>query len=144
MEKTVLSVQQYLSKAARYCALAEHSEAQVRQKLYQWGCEPADMDTIIDYLFDNNYLNEERFCQAFVHDQVFYQAWGRQKIRAALQAQHIPYAIVDKALENIDEIEYNRQLCHLIEKKKGTDRDRLMRFLLQRGFTYEEINNQLG
>lgn len=144
MEKTVLSQPQYQSKAARYCALAEHCEAEVREKLYQWACPSAWMDAVIDYLYDNNYLNDERYCMAFVHDKVAYQAWGRQKIRAALSARKLPRFLIDKALKNIDEIEYNKQLRHLIDKKKGTEFEKLVRFLMQRGFTYEEITSTLS
>lgn len=143
MEKTVLSQPEYLSKAARYCALVEHCEAEVREKLYQWSCPECWHDDIIDYLYDQNFLNDERYCRAFVHDKVAYQAWGRVKIRAALMARHLPTALIDTALKNLDKAEYDRQLVHLIEKKQSPDRDKLLRFLLQRGFTYDEIEQQL-
>lgn len=143
MEKNVLSQPEYRSKAARYCAAAEHCEAEVREKLYQWSCPAAWHDDIIDYLYDNSYLNDERYCRAFVHDKIAYQAWGRVKIQAALSARHLPSVLITAALKDADEIEYNRQLSRLIEKKKGTEPERLVRFLLQRGFTYAEITAQL-
>lgn len=102
------------------------------------------MDSIVDYLYENNYLNDERYCAAFVHDKVAYQAWGRQKIRAALSVRKLPGYLIDKALKNIDEIEYNKQLSRLIEKKKATEFDKLVRFLMQRGFTYDEITSSLS
>lgn len=139
MEKTVLSQSEYRSKAARYCALVEHCEAEVRTKLYQWSCPEAWHDEIIDYLYEQNYLNDERYCAAFVHDQVAYQGWGQMKIRAALTARHLSSASIDRAMRNIDFTEYDRHLTRLIEQKKGTERDKLIRYLLQRGFTMDEI-----
>lgn len=144
MEKTDLSLPEFVSKAARYCAAAEHCETEVREKLYQWSCPGAWVDQVIDGLYEQNYLNDVRYCAAFVHDKVAYQAWGRQKIRAALQARRLPGRLIDEALKNIDFIEYNRQLKRLVEKKKGTEPDRLVRFLLQRGFTYDEITSSLS
>lgn len=143
MEKTVLSQPEYRSKSARYCAAAEHCESEVRDKLYQWGCPAAWHDSIIDYLYDNAYLNDERYCRAFVHDKVAYQGWGRLKIQAALSAKRLPSAQINAAIKDIDEIEYNRQLQHLIQKKKATEPERLVRFLLQRGFTYSEVSTLL-
>lgn len=116
----------------------------MREKLYQWQCPTEYMDAVIDYLYDSNFLNDARYCAAFVHDKVAYQAWGRMKIRAALSARHLPSCLISEALQNIDEIEYNRQLSHLIEKKKGTEFDKLVRFLMQRGFTYDEITSSLA
>lgn len=144
MEKNVLSLPEYQAKAARYAAAAEHCESEVRDKLYQWQCPSAWMDTIIDYLYDNNYLNDERYCHAFVHDKFTYQSWGPVKIKAMLSAKRLPSALIQKALLDIDENDLDRTLNHLIEQKKSTGRERLVRFLLQRGFTYEQIRSKIS
>lgn len=139
MEKTVLSQDAYRSKAARYCALAEHCESEVREKLYQWGCPENWHTEIIDYLYEQTFMDDNRYCRAFVHDKVAYQGWGRQKIRMALEYRKLPRFMIDEALKNIDLNEYYRQLQRLIEKHQTQEREKLLRYLLQRGFTYDEI-----
>ena len=90
MEKTELSKAEWLSKAERYCARAEHCAADVRRKLYEWGA-PADLSGFIEEnLYAGGYLDDARFCQSYVHDKVEYQSWGRLKIRAGLQALQLP------------------------------------------------------
>lgn len=139
MEKRDLSAAEWLSKAEAYCARAEHCAADVRRKWTEWG-GPADLfDETEQKLYDGGFLNDERFCQAYVHDKVAYQSWGRLKIQAGLQALHLPERAVQRALSTIDEATYGRNLRKLIEQRRADSQDKRLRFLLQRGFTYEEI-----
>ena len=141
MVKTDLSKAEWLSKAEAYCARAEHCAADVRRKLYEWGT-PADFfDFIEQKLYENDFLNDARFCRAYVHDKVEYQKWGRLKILAGLRAMQLPESKIDEALKNIDEFVYFYNLRYLIKQRKNDSEDKLLRFLSQRGFTYEEIKN---
>ena len=141
MVKTDLSKAEWLSKAEAYCARAEHCAADVRRKLYEWGT-PADFfDFIEQKLYENDFLNDARFCRAYVHDKVEYQKWGRLKILAGLRAMQLPESEIDEALKNIDEFAYFYNLRYLMKQRKNDSEDKLLRFLSQRGFTYEEIKN---
>lgn len=141
MVKKEWSEPELRDKVTHYCAIAEHCEQDVRTKLYQWGTAAAAADRIIDYLYDNNYLNTARYCAAFVHDKLLYQGWGKIKIRVMLQARHLPNSDIENALNTIDEIEYNRVLRKVMNKKKGATPEEVTRFCLSRGFSYSEINN---
>ena len=59
-KKTTDPTQAMLDRARRYCAMAEQCESNVRQKLIGWGASTADIDSIIDRLRDENYLDDER------------------------------------------------------------------------------------
>jgi len=130
-------------KAETYCATAERCEQEVRLKLKQWNCDTKNADEIVDFLYTDGFLNDERYCRAFVHDKLLYQGWGRIKMEYMLKAKHLPSPAIRAALDTIDEIEYFRILSHLIEQrrkiKKDESSDALYRFLLQRGFTLDEI-----
>ena len=140
MAKTELSKLEWLAKAQAYCARAEHCAADVRRKLYEWGLQDAEIaDSIEQNLYADNFLNDRRFCEAYVHDKVAYQSWGRLKIQAGLRALQLPESEIRSALENIDETVYFDNLRKLIRARKTDSEDKRLRFLLQRGFTYEEI-----
>ena len=139
MANRELSKQEWLAKAQAYCARAEHCAADVRRKLYEWGA-PSDLfDFIEENLYKEDFLNDARFCAAYVHDKVAYQRWGRLKIEAGLQALRLPSSAIREALEEIDEEQYRDNLLKLIEQRPDDTPDKLLRFLLQRGFTYDEI-----
>ena len=147
MAKTELSNAEWLSKAEAYCARAEHCAADVRRKLYEWGA-PAQTEEGLNFadfieqkLYGNGFLNDARFCHAYVHDKVAYQSWGRLKIQAGLQALQLPSSEIAEALENIDETAYFRNLRKLVAARQTDTEEKRLRFLLQRGFTYEDIKN---
>lgn len=142
MANKELSKLEWLAKAQAYCARAEHCAADVRRKFYEWGLQDAEIaDFIEQNLYADNFLNDRRFCEAYVHDKVAYQSWGRLKIQASLRALQLPESEIRAALENIDESAYFDNLHKLIRSRKTDTEDKRLRFLLQRGFTYEEIKN---
>lgn len=145
------SLEQLRAKAEAYCASAEHCCSEVRIKLQQWGATAEQTDEILAHLQSHRFVDEQRYCNALVHDKLLYQGWGRMKLRAGLQAKHLPSSAIDFALENIDESEYFRVLKQVITSKKRTIksndpqlREKLIRFCLQRGFTYEDIREYIG
>ena len=134
-------------KAEAYCASAEHCIWDVRQKLRQWGATNEDTESIIAHLQAERFVDELRYCQAFVHDKLLYQGWGRMKMRAQLQAKHLPTAAIEQALNEIDRDTYISVLTRVLATKKRSiksadpqAREKLIRFAMQRGFTYDEIN----
>jgi len=134
-----LSKAEWLDKAEAYCAKSEHCAADVRRKLYEWGT-PADLfDEIVESLYANDFLNDARFCHAYVHDKVAFQSWGRMKIQAGLRALELPESEIQKNLDEIDEKQYKTNLESLVKQRKSVPEEKRLRFLLQRGFTYDEI-----
>ena len=141
MEKRELSKREWLDKCEAYCAKSEHCAADVRRKLYEWSA-PVDLfDEIVENLYTNDFLNDARYCHAYVHDKVAYQSWGRLKIQAGLRALNLPEAEIRKSLDEIDKNQYFTNLKALIKQRKSDSPDKLLRFLAQRGFTYDEITS---
>ena len=128
MENRELSKREWLDKAEAYCAKSEHCAADVRRKLYEWGT-PIDeffaregldiVDFIEQNLYANDFLNDARFCHAYVHDKVAYQSWGRVKIQAGLRALGLPESEIQKSLDEIDEKQYRTNLEALIKQRKS-------------------------
>ena len=138
-----LSNAEWRDKAEAYCARAEHCADDVRRKLYEWQAPAELTESILQHLYDCDFINDERFCRAYVHDKVEYQAWGRMKIQAGLRALHLPENAIRNALDNINEERYRENLQSLIRQRSAPTSPlppTTIRFLLQRGFTYEEIH----
>ena len=146
MAKHEWSLDELRHKAEAYCASAEHCSYEVSNKLQQWGANTEAIASIIAHLKSQRYIDDERYCRAFAHDKLLYQGWGRLKIQAALYAKHIATSYINQALDTIDPTEYLDTLKRIIATKKraikSSDpmaREKLIRFCLQRGFTYDEI-----
>ena len=142
----------FFLKASYYCSLSEHCIKKVREKLVQWETPKEFIDTIIEKLLEQDYINEERFARAFVKDKFRFNHWGRIKIQTHLRALEISSENIAKAMEEINEQEYVEILDEIVEKKrktikKGTDyeiRAKLLRHALSRGFEYDLIASKLN
>ncbi|MDY4512182.1 MAG: regulatory protein RecX [Paludibacteraceae bacterium] len=136
--------EQMLFKASAYCATAEHCEADVRTKLQTWACAPEHIDKIIDYLKQENFLNEQRYCNAFVRDKFRFNQWGKTKIAMMLRTKNIAEETIAEAIDQIDDETYQQTVTTLLQTKlKGLkyrdeyDRKaKLIRFAQGRGFEY--------
>lgn len=131
-----------LNKAAAYCTLCERCVSEVTAKLTAWGVPHCEQEKIITRLIEEKFINEARYCHAFVNDKVRFNRWGRIKIRAALSEKRLPHELINEAMDNIDEEQYTTSLAEVIAAKrkelKGvndyTTKQKIMRFAASRGF----------
>lgn len=113
-----LTENEAFNKAAAYCSRSEHCPSEVREKLYQWGIEDKDIQQrIIQKLEEEKYLDESRFCQAFVHDKFHFNHWGRQKIAMYLSQKQLPSQLIQKALESISDDDSLQEAQTLLANK---------------------------
>ena len=147
-----ISEAEALNKAAAYCTLCERCISEVKAKLEAWGVSYSAQQTIIERLIDEKFIDESRYCSAFVNDKLRFNHWGRIKIRAKLREKRLPTELITKALENIDKEEYNSILLTLLANKskelKADEgrkrREKLMRFATSRGFEPATIMKQMN
>jgi regulatory protein len=114
-----LTKEQAIQKLKHYCAYQERSHQEVRDKLYQLGVWKKDHDEIIALLIEENYLNEERFANAFAGGKFRMKKWGRVKIRYELKQRGVSEYSIKKAMKQIDETEYHDTLEKLAREKYG-------------------------
>ena len=140
--KKPLSPGESLNKAAAYCTLCERCISEVSAKLITWGVPLDEQEKIIARLTNEKFIDEERYCRAFVNDKVKFNRWGRIKITAALREKHLPQEYIKEALENIDEDTYLQALQETIDIKrrelKGKDdfatQQKIIRHAASRGY----------
>ena len=137
-----LTTPEALHKAAAYCTLCERCVSEVISKLTAWGIAPDGQQEIIKRLKEEGFIEESRYCRAFVNDKVRFNRWGRIKIIAAMREKHLPQEHIKEALENIDEEIYLQALQETINIKrrelKGKDdfatQQKIIRHAASRGF----------
>ena len=136
-------------KIEAYCAYQERCDFEVRQKLHSWNLHSEDVDILISDLISNNFLNEERFAEAFVSGKFRIKKWGRIKIKRHLKQKRISDYSINKAMSQIDEEEYLDTLKELAENKvvKGKSewdkKARIKRYLANKGYENDLINEVL-
>jgi len=131
-----------LSKAMALCSRREYCPEDIRLKLESWGVSEDDAGRVIGILIKENFLNENRYAEAFVKDKFNYNKWGKVKIAAHLKMKKIPAGIVRSALGSIDDELYRRTLGDLIvshrrsvkSKNQYDLKGKLLRYGLSKGF----------
>jgi regulatory protein len=136
-----------LAKAENYCAYQERSQQEVRNKLYDWGLYPKDVEQIIGNLIENNFLNEERFARAYAKGKFSQKGWGRIKIKQGLKLKKLPDVLIRKAMLVIDADDYLQTLEKTLVKKAAllSEKDaykrryKLQQYAMGRGFENDLI-----
>lgn len=146
-----LTEEQVFFKLSALCASAEHCTYEMTEKMRRWQVTADVQERVIERLVKNRYVDDERYCRAFVRDKIKYNKWGRRKVEQALYMKRIPESIIDTVLEEVDPETYLEILRPLIEnKRKSVKADseyelnmKLMKFAVGRGFTVEEVKKSL-
>jgi len=145
---TAMTYEQALERIKRICSRQEKSEYDVRRKMDSWGLEEDTISLIMKYLTEKNFVNDKRFASAFCYNQHHFRKWGKIKIRMALKQKRIQDTLIEQALEQLDEKEYETTLKNELEKKrkslKGKNRyelmARLLSFAYSRGYEPELVH----
>ena len=116
--KKSLTPSEALNKAAAYCTLCERCVSEVSTKLTAWGVPHSEQEKIIARLIEEKFIDESRYCRAFVNDKVKFNRWGRIKISAALRDKRLPQELIRDAIEDIDEEQYLQSLGEVIATKQ--------------------------
>jgi len=117
----------------------------------RWEMSEEEQEKVIERLVKEKFIDEERYCRAFIADKIRYNKWGRRKIEQALAMKRIPQDIVQNALAEVDEEEYLEILRPLIAAKRRSVKAKseyeldckLIRFAMGRGFLMDEIRRVL-
>ncbi len=144
--------QEVLKRLTALCARGEHCAYEMREKMRRWNVDEDVQQRVVSYLEQHHFIDEERYCRAFVSDKLAYNKWGRRKVEQALYAKRISRETINRVLEEVEPADYEETLRHLLEAKSRsvkaeTDyerRTKLIRFALSRGFTMDVILKVLG
>ena len=136
-------------KAANYCAYQERTHDEVRKKLHLLYVEDDDCEVIISQLISDNYLNEQRYAEAFAGGKFRIKKWGKRKILFELKKKHLSEYTLRTALKDINEEDYNITITKLAQSKfdllsksetnKLLLKKKLVTYLMQKGYEQELI-----
>jgi regulatory protein len=136
-----------LEKGMAWCAYQERCQQEVRDKLYEWGLWPEAVENIIAELITQNFLNEERFAQAYAGGKFRIKKWGRVKIKLELKKRKISEYCIRKAMKEIDADDYIATLKKMLadyskklkEKHPLKRKYKIVRYAQSRGFEQDLI-----
>ncbi|MBL0883974.1 MAG: RecX family transcriptional regulator [Chitinophagaceae bacterium] len=112
-----LTPEQAWQKIRHFCAYQERSHFETKEKLFGFGLNKMDVDTLISRLIEEDYLNEARFAIQFAGGHFRMKKWGRVKISYVLKQKRVSLANIKYALKQIDDENYKAILMKLAAAK---------------------------
>jgi regulatory protein len=136
---------------AQLCARSEHCQHDLTEKMRRWEMSDEAQARVMQRLVSERYVDDERYARAFVRDKIRYNKWGRRKVEQALWQKRIDDDIRQRVLGEVDDEEYLSVLRPLLKQKRRSTKaesdnelnQKLVRFALSRGFTYDIIRQCL-
>lgn len=138
-------------KLETYCGYQERSAWEVRRKLYEKGIQGKPADSLIEEMFSDGFLDEERFARSFARGKFRLKKWGRGRIIRELKLREISPNLIQAGLSEIDPDEYYDTLLTQAEKKweKTKEKDSykkrylVLQYLVSKGFEQDLIKEAL-
>ena len=139
-----------LDNLRRQCSRREYCTSDVFAKAMK-GLEgdKEAADKVVAKLVEEKYVDDRRYSEAYAREKSAISGWGLVKIKYMLSAKGISKEVISQALAEIDTDKADARLEKLLENKFRTLKDdpgwkmKLLRFALGRGYSYEEVNEQI-
>lgn len=128
--------------ALNHLARREHTRFTLREKLMRKGFSHQSVETTLDSLIQQGFLNEERFCEAFIQKRIK-QGYGPVRIIAECHQYGIKDDLIFSQLPQ--DVEFWLTTIQKILKKKfrsshlPKEQLRQIRYLQYRGFKLDQI-----
>jgi regulatory protein len=143
-----MTQEQIIYKLTAVCARAEHCKDDMLRRMQRWQVDEATQREVISYLVKEKYIDEERYARFFINDKIKYNRWGRRKVEQALYFKHIPREVYEPLLDDVANEDFESVLLPLLQNKEKSlkyandyeKRMKLLRFAMQRGFSYEQAD----
>ena len=138
------------NKCIKYISVRIRSIYEIKEYLKRKQIENNLIEITIDKLIKNNFLNDETFTKAFIHDKLNFTTMGPYKIEQELKKHQIDTNIIYEYLKEIPEEiidnKINKQITKLMKstRKKQNLRNKIYTNLLSLGYSSEMILRNLN
>lgn len=157
MAQSITDLPSALDWATHRCARRESCRSEIAQHLQRHSLPTSTIDEVLATLEKEGYIDHARYAQAFVHDKLAYDRWGRLKIAHALRLKGIERSHIEAAFsEELNEATYRATLAGLLREKLRSLRfdpndrkatyqasQKLLRFAASRGFEAEYVFDEI-
>ena len=134
-----------LKKILHYCNYQERCKKEIYAKLSSFELNNDDMNFIVEFLQEEGFINDERYCRSYVKSKLNLKKWGVNKIRLSLFEKGINKEIIDNVISEIDKDSYKEELINLLKNKKIDETDpykrkaKLIRYAVSKGYSLNEV-----
>jgi regulatory protein len=149
--KEFISIAEACQKIEYYCKYQERCHNEVLTKLISFKLNREEIDEVLEYVFKNDLLNEERFAQTYVRGKHRIKLWGKVRIVNELKQRNISQRNITTALKEINEddyLEYFNKLAErnwdsITERSKPKKQKKFCDYLLRKGYESDLVYRKM-
>ena len=131
--------------ACIYLARRMHTKSEMYKKLIKKEYAPEICEKTIEALIELGYINDTDYAERYTKDAINLKKHGINRIKRDLKQKGIDNEIIDQTITELD-IDNSEILARLVEQKAERldlkdikQKNRLIGFLIRRGYKYDEI-----
>lgn len=152
-EMNYIILEEEKKKALDYCAyflsFRPRTKKEVETALKRKGYSFDLIQVVCKYMEEQGYLHDEYFVDSYLNDRAKLKPMGRKRLAQELHNKGISKELIERKLQKFTFSEELRVAQELLQKqieKKGSfeeNREKIISFLLRRGFSYVIINKAI-
>lgn len=131
-------------KLMKYVVFKKRTENEVRQKCKLLKYDDEIIDEIIDYLKENEYINDEVYVERYIQNIMRLKNCSKNEIKIDLLKRGIDDDLIEKHMnEEIEEFESNSAQILALKKYKTMEIEKIKKYLINKGFSYSNVTKAI-
>ena len=127
-------------KLMKYVVFKKRTEEEVKRKCKTLKYEEDNINEIIDYLKENEYINDEKYVVKYIQNVMRLKNCSINEIKIDLLKRGINDFLIEKYIdEELEEFEEKSAIILAEKKIKTMEVEKLKRYLLNKGFSYTNV-----
>ena len=127
-------------KLMKYILFKKRTKNEVREKCKTLNYEDDYIEEILDYLEENEYINDEKYVQKYIANVMRIKLASINEIKLDLLRRGIDSHLIEDAIdEDLQEFELQSAIQIAQKKSKLMDVEKLKRYLISKGYSYDNI-----
>ena len=131
-------------KIMKYVIFKRRTEKEVRQKCQKLQYTEEYIEEIIDYLTENNYINDKIYVEKYIQNTMRLKTSSIYEIKIDLLRRGVDESHIENYInKNIIEIEeYEQESALKLAKKKigNVEIEKVKKYLLSKGYKYDSVS----
>tara|TARA_B100000768_G_C11242513_1_gene360203 strand:- start:12 stop:449 length:438 start_codon:yes stop_codon:yes gene_type:complete len=135
-------MEEWLDRLRKWCSMQERCALDARRKIIQWGGSEDEAEQAVWRMMKEDFMSEERYIQGYVRAHVEYKKWGPYRVVAGLRSKGIPTSQAQTAVDAVSREVVLDTLNELVQRRAAElpeRRDRVIRFLINKGYNLQDI-----
>lgn len=131
-------------KLMKYVLFKKRTENEVKQKCKLLNYNDEDIEEIIFYLKENQYIDDELYVDKYIKNVMRLKKCSVNEIKIDLMRRGIDDTLIEKYLTE-EVYEFERESAQiLVEKKlKTMEKEKVKKYLLNKGFSYDNVSKAI-